>query len=417
MKSKEPMYIYGGTDAIKRTYFILFMFFFVGLTSTYGQESLLRKEIFLKPGLTRFDSVLFRVASQTKIIFTFNASRLNTKKMIAVSSSLRTLSDFLEFLKKEMKLKVKVIENYVVISVPADKVKLNKIDNWQNTATPKVPNNLKSLTAKWPASDNEPMKMILQDTVNTEKAESKGSEYDTLESIQDQDTSNVMQILPATPTTFRHQQIDSLKSNPNLIESKKNDSIAISKSLSNPNSKKDIFLKAGVTVDESTFMGIAAQAGIGALYLTASVNSNLLTTHFRYGLGSSVRINNQLRIHLGINYGRPQRKGSFVDSISNLHNIAVNSDLLRMGAGLDMRWKKWSAQVMISYNVLITTYLIDNAPSDLHIFKKEGDTLFYTIQPAYVMNNTFSDLSNSNTKTWIGLQLNLLYTIHTFRKN
>jgi hypothetical protein len=160
-------------------------------------------------------------------------------------------------------------------------------------------------------------------------------------------------------------------------------------------------------------MGIAIQGGWPIAYASVSVNSNLLAAQVRYGIGTSYKMSSWLRIHFVVNDGNISRSGSFSDTVGSRHPIAVKSNLLRVGLGAEIRLKnKFTVQVIPSFNQLSTNYSIDNASSDLSLFGKQGDNLFYAIKPPYVISNTFSPSSSSNVKTWIGVQLNLLYRIN-----
>jgi hypothetical protein len=235
------------------------------------------------------------------MVFSFNAKKLNTKKDIIVPSSLRTLSDFLEYLRAERKLTVKVIENYVLISIPSIHDKLRRVAGMQNAATPRIGNNLTAIEIRRLASQRDSVKISSQDSVriNTLQQAILNKPIDTLKTLLVQNTSVSHNILPDT-LNLKSPQIDSGKPEAKPVDEQRKDSVL--KSPPVLSSRRELFLRSGVTLDESSFMGIVTHVGFTALYFTVSANSNLLTAHFRYGLGSSIGIHNRLRLSLGLNY-------------------------------------------------------------------------------------------------------------------
>jgi len=181
----------------------------------------------------------------------------------------------------------------------------------------------------------------------------------------------------------------------------------------NPPKSRSYFGRYGLSVDETTPLGLSAQVGLPYLFGSISVNTSFESSQFRYGLGTSVKIKEGLRLLLLFSQGNVNRSGQFPDSASTVYSIEVKSKLSRLTTAVEIPLnKKIKIQVGPMFNYLQTKYFINSQASSLQLFKSEGDHLFYAIRPPYVMTNTFSPTTNSNFKTWIGLQVNLLYTLN-----
>lgn len=406
-------------DAFKLRCILFFLFISISYL-TFGQNEYLSKPILLRTGKFKLDSLLHTVTQQTGVVFSYNAKKFDTKQRINISSEVNNVKSFLEALKKQNGFSIKVIENYAVISSAPQEVKQKYNLQLQLKAASK-PENLKR-TEIQKASNVPQLPQVVKDSVRKE----------TLDTIPKKPTISEM-----TSTQEKYYlQVDSLKEEPKPMVNKnqnmaqansvtlpskvssidsaqlKNQSRKMKPSKSRTPLRKIFFLKGGATLDESSFMGTMIQAGLPAVYGTAAIHSNLLASHIRYGGGASFKLSSGLRLHLVINNGAPERSGFFTDSLGSKHPIAVKSNLFRAGLGVEFSLKgKFVMQLISNFNQLTTTYFIDQAQSDLSLFKRDGDGLFYAISPPYLMTNTFSSNSDSNVKTWIGLQINFLYRI------
>lgn len=409
-------------DAYKRICF----FFLLISCSTIGHSQTIdtNKNIRLKPGFHRLDSVLQFASQQTGVVFSYNSKKINTRQNILLKDGVVSLAQILERLKQEKGVSVKIIENYIVITSTETKA------SEKNT-----PANL-GITKSKPAVDPNNLKPgriqsspVTSKTVGKIKPDSNYvlAKIDSLPIVAQKkiDTTSIVDSTSLTNGAIQPQQ-PIVKRAPTPIDSaKKLSPTANTASKKNPlpekkvskpkqaTNKSPFFLKSGIVIDESLYLGAIAQIGFPLLYGTVSANTNFCVSQIRYGAGTSFKLNNKFQLHLNFNVGDLQKSGQFSDSSSTHVPITVKSQLTRVMIGLEHSVnKKIKIQFGLLFNNLKTNYLINSVPSDLHVFKESGDHLFYNINPPYVITNTYSPTSSSNIKTWLGLQVSVLYSLN-----
>lgn len=401
--------------------FIFFLFLFLlNPNQTVAQETYEQKKITLKKGLIRLDSAMAIVKKQAGVIFSFNPRRLDPRQKIYIKSTTKTLSDFINILKAETKVSVKIIENYVVIG--------SSSKNTTKIAVEDAP--IVTVTQKKIIEQEKQEKEL---AVSLKKEETKRI-TDSLKLVAALDSAHVSDslyqlskdTLTQTGSDTIKSQIpsslmpsDSIQSDTAIVNNpiKPDTTNAVKPKPKKVRKKPNPFLKVGLGIDDSSFLGAGIQIGIPIVYATLSGNTNFEASHFRYGIGTSIKLNTNIRLHIGANTGNVNREGYFTDVNGDRYPIAVESKFHRIGAGLEFRLQnKFSMQVIPQYNYLTNDYFIDNQPSSLEIFGDAGDEIFHTIKPLYVISDTFSSNTNSNVKTWIGVQVNLLYRIN-FKSN
>jgi hypothetical protein len=399
----------------------LVLFHLILAYPAFGQNQIidLNKPVQLKPGLYRLDSILHFVSQQTGAVFSFNSKKLNTKQHINLKNGRVSLAKLLSLLRDEKGISAKVIENYIVIS--SLDVKKEEKKHFINTTVSQKkvePGEMKRpqiqipKTNKEKTPDQQEDSVIIKSGVNPlSKQEQQTQSSTTIADSTKAKNDQTQPLLPIAKQSFMPD--DSTKrftSKENYTE--KNDTKKERK-ISRPKppvNKASFFLKSGITVDESLYTGILAQAGIPLLYGTISANTNFCVSQVRYGIGSSFKINNELQLHFNFNLGDLEKSGKFSDSTKVKSPIAVKSQLTRFMIAAEFSPnRKLRIQIGPVFNHLKTNYFINSVPSDLHAFKENGDHLFYTINPPYVITNTYSPKSNSNLKTWVGLQVSILY--------
>ncbi|HLZ15913.1 MAG TPA: hypothetical protein VKQ08_02690 [Cyclobacteriaceae bacterium] len=403
--------------ASKLRFVFILLFILIRSCLTFAQDQFINKEIYLRTGSFRLDSLLANITQQTGVVFSYNARKFDSYRPIHITPGIKDLRVLLEVL-KEKGFSIKVMENYVVIAAASKDPMKNKLQ--QRLASIGKAKELKDpqrqLSVPLPKVIPVAQRMSMRDSIP--KPSTKIDSALATERDASADT-----LMPRSSLLEKKIQKDSVLSvephmevqitTPLTDHAKAKRPTVLMRSIPKFSLKRNLFVKSGVTLDESSFMGVAVQTGLPFAYVTLSVNSNLLATHVRYGVGTSIRLKSWLRLHLVINNGSVSRSGFFTDSLGNRFPIAVKSNLLRFGLGVEFRMKgKFTVQAISNFSQLTTSYFINHAPSDLSFFSNAGDRLFYTIVPPYVMSNTFTPNSDSNVKTWIGVQLNFLYRIN-----
>ena len=173
------------------------------------------------------------------------------------------------------------------------------------------------------------------------------------------------------------------------------------------------FIKIGPSFDESFFGGAIFQLGHPFLYGTLSYNSNNDVYQVGFGAAASLKLVRRIRLHLTSSVGELKKSSSFSDSAGYIFPIATTGKLVRAGLLAEFPVsKRMKLQVGAQFNSLNTKYFMQTSPTSLSMFRGDGDQTFYTLKPPYLLSNTYSRFSNSNLKTWLGFQLNLLYYIN-----
>jgi len=395
--------------------------FILLISVTFGQSQTLdtNKNIKLKPGSHRLDSLLLFASQQTGAVFSYNSKKINTHQHILLKDGIISITKILALLKEGNNVSIKIVENYIIITPTGIKHSDKKIPV-KLAASPRVidPSHLKinqiqNSTAD--AKNTDKVKIIPNyDSLKIDSIPKEELKNEDTTAFADSTKANHSTIQPLLPIAMPPSiPVDSEKKSATKAIPPKENSTRPEKKLSKPKpltNKISFFLKSGIAVDESLYTGFLAQVGMPLLYGTISANTNFSVSQIRYGLGTSFKINNKLELHFNFNLGDLQRSGQFSDSSRTKFPIAVKSQLTRYMIAVEFSpSKKLKIQIGPVFNQLKTNYFINSVPSDLHIFKENGDHLFYTINPPYVITNTYSSTSSSNIKTWIGLQVNVLY--------
>lgn len=407
---------------VSRSCQAFFLFLLTFASPAIGQDQdLLKKVIRLKPGLFRLDSLLQSASQQTGVVFSFNSKKLDTHQHVNIKSGILNLDKILALLKEEKGISIKIIENYIVINSTTTKEAEKKIS-------------LKSATPQRLVDLNRLKKVNIQNSI-AEKKNTDTKENPTYKSLKADSSlkqERKKEIAIVIIDSIKTNNIDNnsaahsaIKPSSNLpVDSSKKTVVTAKPEKKGPDKKEKLrqtpikktsfFLKPAISADESFLLGTLIQIGLPVFYGTVSANTNFSISQIRYGLGTSLKINDNLRLHLNFNLGDLQKSSEVSDSSGyDKFPITIKSKLNRIGIAAEFSLsKKLLIQIGPMFNHLKTNYFINSLPSNLRIFKGNGDQQFYTITPPYLISNSYSNTSNSNVKTWVGLQINLLYFLN-----
>ena len=204
--------------------------------------------------------------------------------------------------------------------------------------------------------------------------------------------------------------------------------------------KKNTFAEAGLTADETYYLNPTLKMGFSFLYGTLAYNLGNFP-HWRYGLGTSARFDNGWSVHLEWSTGNKLAQNYNIQTFDTIfppppidsleppepptlieHNrpLLVQSTLNRVTLGVEWDMgKNFSMGGGLSMNFLNTTYSSNGNKvtlSDILPVGIDADEKYRTIKPPYVISNSYSANSTSNTKVWIGLQLRLVYRLNFFER-
>jgi hypothetical protein len=174
----------------------------------------------------------------------------------------------------------------------------------------------------------------------------------------------------------------------------------------------DLFVKAGIAADDIFYCSPTIQFGIPYVYGIASWNSNFIISGLRYGVGGSIPLSDQWKLHLQLTTGN---LSSTFDTIplswefkTQLHRAAFMAE-----ANLGNRFTIQFGPIM---NVMKWTFYRNGEKSPPGISTTQVDQKFNLLQPVYTISDNYSINAAKSTKTWIGLQVCILYNFNFYKK-
>jgi hypothetical protein len=196
--------------------------------------------------------------------------------------------------------------------------------------------------------------------------------------------------------------------------------------------KGSTLIAIGFAADETYYSNPTARVGFDFLYGTVSYNLGPYA-HWRYGIGGSAKVNDRFSLHLNITTGQGfsekyniQRFDTIppTDSIQDPQIIETNTPLLVQSKltrfTLSAEWNLGRGFTLgggLILNRLKTSYSSYGNPvtlSNMLPIGYDADAKYQTINPPYLLGNSYSGNATTNIKTWIGLQLTLIYRLQFF---
>ncbi|WP_211327200.1 hypothetical protein [Chitinophaga flava] len=166
------------------------------------------------------------------------------------------------------------------------------------------------------------------------------------------------------------------------------------------------FINAGFTVDEAFYANPGLQAGMPFLYVTASWSSNFTNSGFRYGLGTSIRLAEDWRLHL---QGTAMSKMTFPYDSSGWPR-SIQMQLLKLSLNVERRLgDHFRLQAGVSFNRLQTEYFSQNRALPLNNKEEIALRNVKYFKPPYTISNSYSEGESKNNRAWIGFQIGLYY--------
>jgi hypothetical protein len=390
----------------------------------YKEIQLEHKKNYTLQSLTR------EIQRQTGISFSYNAARIDPHTKIRVSDKL-TVEQVLSSIRRKTGIGYKVISNaHIIYTEPLNK-KRSKVKGKKRE--------LHKQDTRQPADyyDNIALRPIGRDSVIGQQIiivgdSSVAGYYFSGSGGSGASYAGDAQIkYPVLFDETDDEEIDEYQDEPGYYTSKgsvKGESEALNYL------KRSAFVAAGISADEVYYFDPTFRAGFDFLYGTVSYNTGTYP-HWRYGIGSSARLNDNWRLHLNINTGQniaerysiqnfdtipPSQPDTTEDPIIIETNtpLLVRSKLTRFT--LSAEWNMGRGFMLsagVTLNHLKTNYSSNGNPvtlSNLLPIGYDADQKYQTIDPPYLLGNTYSGNQSSNVKVWLGLQLMLIYRLKFF---
>jgi len=177
-------------------------------------------------------------------------------------------------------------------------------------------------------------------------------------------------------------------------------------------------LALGASADETYYFNPTLKFGMKFLYGIASYNLGNGKNNWRYGIGGSAKIDEHWSLHFVITTGQSVSKDYIIPAAGTSTSgtpLTATSKLMRYGISTQYSFGGgFSIEGGLIFNSLKTNYTSNGAPvalSDILPIGYDADKKYPGIKPPYTLGNTYTGNSTGNTKTWLGIQLTLLYQL------
>ncbi len=417
--------------------------FFVGCLflvhrSHAQQKTIQQEKALLLPGnKLRLDSLGSMVARQTGFIFSFNAQKINPGLLIYFSARTITLQSLLKHLSDRYKLRHRFAGNYIIIHNEPIAARLPQLIN---TVGPKRPVNSAKETRQEVSRPElkshgsiRPATKTIITTVDSSLKQSDSSTYDTtLASSTGRNPYQALTVLPALSKFYKAPFIPvrpvaaaplvSFKHKPaSNNPSTYNASAGASTSGRGDRTRRDrgsFFVAGGLAADDVFYASPTLHIGLPWLYLIGKWNTNFSVQGMSYGVGSSLYLSDEWDLSLDVTMGSLSREFRLPDTLTK--KILVKGRLLRIGLQAEKEInKRWLLRFGPVLNLLYSSYYYDGKLAALSNYFPPGadiDGTYYMVKPLYTIHNSYKSSATSSSKSWIGLQLSLLYRIPSFGK-
>jgi hypothetical protein len=398
-------------DALKNRYLFpaLLLFCFAEALCQHSSAVSLRQRVVFSTTPIRLDSMLKKVSQQTPLIFSYNPRKVNRHLLFHFPSGSMTVEAILQAIKEKTGLDYAVAENHIILKQsksPAPPAVVNKA----NSKTEGVPSVKKSGAIPLPgpsSAKKDSSAAIIIKADSSENVVKAVEETAAQESLQSTASPNVI----PEPVVQKEKPKAKTDSTAEASIQKKEKPVETTPPTIK-NTRQPFQFKAGLSADETLYIGPAFQIGVPLLYGTLAYKTDFKTGLLSYGAGTSIKLNDQWRMNLFCNVGDVSKSSTYSfqsnqDSSKTVDSVySVKSRLTRVGITLEKKFKgNFSIQLGVQYNVLTSTYTINGVSPGSNLTKVATTKSFQAIQPPY------SFTSDLTVKDWIGVQLSLLYTL------
>jgi|GEM_PF-932727 len=406
----------------------------------YAQQRTLQheKSLLLPRNKLRLDTLGAVVARQTGFIFSFNAQKINPELPIFFTDKSITIQSLLEQLRNRYKLRYRIAGNYIIIhNEPIAARPPLQI----NTASPKRP--VSSGKQVRPAASRPQSATVVKTRSDTKTTTTKTTAADsslvpsdssardtTLVSIPRRNPYQGLRVIPVLAENYKPPFIQAPPVVSAPLISIKRKPASTPGSTYNPSggasssgrgdrirsNRGGFFMAGGLAADDVFYAGPTLHIGLPWLYLIGKWNTNFSVQGVSYGVGSSLHLSDNWNLSLDVTMGSLSREFRNPDTLWK--KILVKGRLLRIGLQAEKEInERWLFRFGPVLNLLNSTYYYDGKPATLSDYFRPGtdiDGTYYIVKPLYTIRNSYKSNATSSSKSWIGLQVSLLYRIPSF---
>jgi hypothetical protein len=374
----------------------------------------LSQQVALTNNSVRLDSLLKNITRQTGFIFSYNTRKVNHGLRFTFSNKNYSVNELLTKIKEKTGLDYSLADNHIILkstrlmaaplqvqAVPASLNQIKKTGKTPviiNSPTVIASNSSKAIEPK--KENEQPISIVnTEEPIETARQAPKEDPKNSIENNQRKAQSALTQsVLTNNDKPKKDSVVKPSKTIPaKTLNQKKNNQLTF-------------WVKAGISADETFYLGPVLQFGTPAIYGTVSYKTDFKLGLISYGLGTSFKLGKTLKLNLQIVTGNTGKSYdstvlSAYDSASQHRGITAKSNLTRIGFLIE---KNLSPRIILQgglqYNLLTTKYS--------GTLVTENGNQPCAISPPYLLTNSTNARGDSNVKSWIGLQVNLLYIIN-----
>jgi hypothetical protein len=413
---------------------IWLIIFLIALCKTgYGQQGSinLQKMVVVQSKTIPLDSLLHLIKRQTGVKFSINTRKIPPTKLIRIKNARQPIEGVLQEIKQNTGVYYAILGDHIILldNPPPARQKEKSIHpipvshsrHKQTASTNRITSPIKKTTVKKTVAtraDSIPAVTMPQDSLN--KKTGSNSNPVPLVNILPQPIADSPLYRSVAGDTVKAITADDPKKDitPQPPVRKRSDALT---SQSKPASKNktekqpfisNVFVKAGIAAGDIFYCSPTLQFGIPYIYGIASWNSNFTISGLRYGVGGSIPLSDQWKLHLQLTTGNLSSKFDTIPQSwefkTRLHRAALIAET-NLG-------NRFTIQFGPIVNVMKWTFYRNGVKSPPGISTMQVDQKFNLIQPVYTISDNYSMNASKSTKTWIGLQVCILYNFNFYKK-
>ena len=409
---------------------IWLIIFLIALCKTgYGQQGSinLKKMVVVPSNAIPLDSLLHLIKRQTGVKFSINTRKIPPTKFIRIKNARQPIEGVLQEIKQNTGVYYAILGDHIILldNPPPSRQKeksIHPIPVSHSRPKPSAsPNRITRPIKKTVVTraDSIPAVTILQDSLN--KKTSSNSSPTPLVKILPQSIADSSLYRSVAGDIVKTITADGPKKDIPIPQPPLRKRSGALTSQSMPASKNqtekqpfinNLFVKAGIAADDIFYCSPTIQFGIPYVYGIASWNSNFTISGLRYGVGGSISLSDQWKLHLQLTTGNLSSKFDTIPQSwefkTRLHRAALLAE-----ATLGNRFTIQFGPIM---NVMKWTFYRNGEKSSPGISTAHVDQKFNLIQPVYTISDNYSMNVSKSTKTWIGLQVCIFYNFNFYKK-
>ena len=387
----------------KLSVFCIWLSAFLLLTITKSnaqRESInLQKTVVIATGPHQLDSLLHLINKQTGAKFSLNTKKFPASKKIYITNNKQSINSLLSAIKRSTGIYYAVLGDHIILldNPPAENLSKPAV------VKTKPVHESHRQTIKKPANDQNRPDAVIITPRNTPI-----QIHNTFDS-----TIVVPIVVPHGDSLISHftnvkrlsAHADKSSSTGNSVKEKRSSEI-------------NLFVKGGLATDDVFYCSPTIQLGLPYFYGIASWNTNFNISELRYGIGFSIPVKEQWKLHLQASTGKLSSSPSsfsLFDSTSRrwkaksaLHMVALLAE-----ANISNRF---TIQFGPTVNIMRIDFYKDGKKTSPGITGDSAIKRFKLLRPVYTISNNYSASSSQATKIWIGLQVAIFYNLNLSKK-